>query len=150
MSTRLQKKLAEEIVLDAKLKRTRQKKDLLVSAGYSEITASANPAIILEAQGVKNELNNLGFSEEGAKQVVAEILYDKNVVASSRLSAADQVFKVQGSYAPDKHINVNMEVEAPPEIKELTSKLNDLYRGTGESSDGRESGTVGDQAQDKE
>jgi len=148
MATRLQKKLAKAIVEDVNSPRPKEKKELLVSVGYRESTAESNAKIILEAKGTKEELTNLGFSEEGAKQVVSEILYDKSVVASSRLMAADQVFKAHGTYAPTKNVNVNVEVDAPPEVKALTERLNVIYGSTGIPSDGRESGVVGDKAQD--
>jgi hypothetical protein len=128
MSTRLQKKLAEEIVKDVKLKRIRNKKDLLVSAGYDVVTAEASPGRTIEQKGVLEELNNLGFSEEGAKKVVAEILYCEKAKDHDRLDAADKVFKVHGSYAPDKHLNVNVDAEPSPEIRELAKKLNEMYR----------------------
>jgi hypothetical protein len=150
MATRLQKKLAKAIVEDVDSPRPKEKKELLVSVGYRESTAESNAKIILEAKGTKEELTNLGFSEEGAKQVVSEILYDKAVVASSRLMAADQVFKAHGTYAPTKNLSVNVEVDAPQIIKELNEKLNALYRGTDKSGDGVESGIVGVEASNKE
>lgn len=130
MATRLQRKLAEEIIKDAKSKRPRQKQDLVVSVGYSPVTADNKAGEIIDSKGVREVLTEMGFSEDGAKAVVAEILYDKSVVASSRLSAADQVFKVHGSYAPDKHVNMNVEVKANPIVEELANKLDELYQGT--------------------
>jgi hypothetical protein len=130
MATRLQKKLAKAIVEDVDSPRPKEKKELLVSVGYRESTAESNAKIILEAKGTKEELTNLGFSEEGAKQVVAKILYSDESKDHDKLDAADKVFKVHGSYAPDKHLNMNVEVEALPIIKDLTEKLNQLYGGT--------------------
>lgn len=39
----------------------------------------------------------------------------------------DMAYKIGGRYAPEKHLNVNIEVEASAEIKDLTQKLNELY-----------------------
>ncbi len=143
MSTRLQKKLAIEIIKDAKNKRPKKAKALLVSAGYSEGTALGSPGRTLAQKGVVEELKSLGFSEEGAKQVVSDILYSETAQDHDKLDAADKIFKVHGSYAPDKHLNVNVDIEPSPEIKELTQKLNEIYRGSGGSGDGGQSSTVG-------
>lgn len=43
--------------------------------------------------------------------------------------ALDKAYKLKGKYAAEKHLNVNVEVEATEEIKEATKKLNELYRG---------------------
>ena len=81
MATLLQKNLAQEIVEDAKRRKEGKKpkngKILLVSAGYDLTTAEASPGRTIEQKGVVKELNNLGFSSDGAKKVVAEILYKK-------------------------------------------------------------------------
>lgn len=60
----------------------------------------------------------------------------------------DSAYKIKGSYAPEKSVNVNVEVEASPVIKELTDKLNGLYRGSSESSDGGITSVVDPKAQD--
>ena len=36
----------------------------------------------------------------------------------------DMAYKIKGSYAPEKHMNVNVNVEASEKIKELAKKLN--------------------------
>ncbi len=150
MSTRLQKKLAKAIVEDAKNKRPTVAKDLLESIGYSKATAKGIAKDIIEAPGVVKELNELGFSEDGAKKVVAKILYSESAKDHDKLDAADKIFKVHGSYAPDKHINLNLNEEPSPEIKDLAAKVNELYRSASSGSDGALSGSMGDQAQDKE
>lgn len=150
MATRLQKKLAKAIVESAKQSKETVAKDLLVNVGYAKKTAEKHPGLTIGAKGVKNELNELGFSEEGAKKVVAKILYSDESKDHDKLDAADKVFKVHGSYAPDKHLNMTVEVEAVPLIKALTQELNALYRGTGVPGDGGKSGIVDDKAQVKE
>lgn len=40
--------------------------------------------------------------------------------------------KVKGTFAPDKHVNVNVEVETSASIKELTKRLNEIHRSTGQ------------------
>jgi hypothetical protein len=51
-------------------------------------------------------LEELGFSEENADRVVAEILNNKHEEGSTRLSAADKIYKRMGSYAAEKSFNL--------------------------------------------
>jgi hypothetical protein len=48
----------------------------------------------------------------------------------ARKSALDMGYKLKDRYAAEKHLNMNVEVEALPIIKDLTEKLNQLYGGT--------------------
>ncbi len=105
-----QKRLAENIVKNAKRDKPLNKKELLVDSGYSEKTAGAIAQDIIESEGVQEELADMGFSIEGAKAVVKQLLYDKRVKATDRLKASDQVFKVLGGYAPEKHTSTNLNV----------------------------------------
>ena len=98
MSTRLQEKLAQEIVNDAKNPHPANGKELLVKVGYAENTATRKPGEIIRRKGVIDELKKLGFSEQGADKVVQEILYSKKEKANDRLNAADKVYKRLGSY----------------------------------------------------
>jgi hypothetical protein len=112
MSTELQKNLAQEIIKNTKRKKPKNKKELLVSAGYDETTATATPGDIIGQKGVKEALEDLGFTEESAKKVVLSIMMNERVDPNARLKATDQVFKVRGSYAPEKSINLNVEVSS--------------------------------------
>jgi phage terminase small subunit len=67
---------------------------------------------------------------------------------ASRSKGLELAYKIKGSFAAEKHINVNVEVEANPEIKELTQKLNDVYRGTSGSGNGGTTSPVGTEASD--
>ena len=86
----------------------------LVKVGYAETTAGAKQKEILQSDEVQNELKALGFSEENAKRVVASILNKGK--EENRLRAADMVFKNFGSYAPERHLNLN--IDSP--LKELS------------------------------
>ncbi len=55
---------------------------------------------------MQEELENLGFDAESAKKVVTNIL--KRGKEENRLKAAQEIFKVTGSYAPDKHLNMTI------------------------------------------
>ena len=104
MSTQLQQDIAQAIVKNAKTKKYKYKKDLLVSVGVGELTAKKAQKRTIEQKGVKEELKKLGFSEEGAKKVVEEIMYDSKVQPTARLQATRQVFEVHGTFAPEKHL----------------------------------------------
>lgn len=52
----------------------------------------------------------------------------KTVDAHARKSALDMAYKLKGSYAPDKSINLNVEVEASDKVKEVAKQLNEFYR----------------------
>ena len=110
MSTMMQKKLAHNIIKNNSAKKPLNKKELAVSSGYSPIHAKTATAVIFEARGVQKELQVLGFTEDNAKMVVTEILMDKSQEAGDRLKASDQVFKVHGTYAPEKRISATVDI----------------------------------------
>ena len=83
---------------------------MLERVGYSVLTAQAKASDIIEGNGVQEELNNLGFSSEGAKKVVAEILYKQTAKDNDRLKAADMVFDVHGDKAPEKHLVITTKI----------------------------------------
>lgn len=132
MATLKQKKLAENIVLNAVAEDPLNKQELVVSAGYSEVHAEANASTIIESVGVQEELANLGFTTEGAKAVVEQILYDRRVKPETRISAAREVFKVQGSYAAEKvetkNLNVNVDVQSDVDLAELAKATADQLK----------------------
>ncbi len=98
MSTLKQKNLAENIVNNSKRKDPLNKQELVVSSGYSPTTADGHANQIIEQEGVKEALADLGFTEENAKKVVSEIMLNPEEDSNARLKATDQVFKVHGSY----------------------------------------------------
>src|SRR3990167_6750657 len=91
MATDLQKDLAEAIV-DNKKKpkyKRKNKKDLLVSVGYDQITAEKAPKRTLEAKGVKDSLKEFGLTE---KLITTSLVNDieakpKNRLGEMRLAA---------------------------------------------------------------
>jgi len=109
MSTIKQKKLAKNIVENLARENPLNKEELVISSGYAVTTAEGHAPDIIEQKGVQEELKALGFDPEQAKRVVGEILTDgenDNV----KLKAADMIFKVHGSYAAEKHMNLNLNV----------------------------------------
>lgn len=105
MPTIRQQRLAKEIIKNSTASAPKNKKELLVASGYTEISAESSQHDLFDRPGVQEALSDLGFSEEGAKAVVQEIMYDKKIDPGNRLRSADMMFKVHGSYASDKPEN---------------------------------------------
>lgn len=103
-------KLAQLIIENSSANVKRPHKELMLQAGYSAKTAPL-PGRTMRQEGVRRALTYLGFSEIGAKRVVSEIMYSQKVKPDTRLDAAREVFKVYGSYAPEKTANMNMNME---------------------------------------
>lgn len=101
------KKLAR-IIASGKAKNGQE---ALVKAGYRGTTAHSNSSNIIKSPEVQNELARLGFNQENAKSAVSEVLNAPMitgfVTADAKISAAREVFRVTGAYAPEKRVNVN-------------------------------------------
>lgn len=123
-----QRKVAQKLIENVKLAKPLTAGEIVESSGYGP-SMKKNPQVVINSQGVKEALEEYGFTEDNAKKVVAKILLNDDTEPNARLKAADQVFKVHGSYAAEKHVNLNVEVEASEEIKEIAQKVNELYRG---------------------
>lgn len=102
-STPREQTLARNIVANAG--RVQNLKELLTSSGYS-IGSAKTVGRILTQRGVQDELIRLGFNEQAAKARVAEILYHGKDEHS--LKASELIFKVFGSFAPEKSVNLNV------------------------------------------
>lgn len=97
--------------------------DIIAAAGYGT-GLQTQPSRVLDSVGVHMALEDMGFSEETAKNVVKAILSDSKAMHKDRLKAADMVFKVHGTYAAEKHVNVNVDVEADnARLLELAARL---------------------------
>lgn len=100
MATTKQRKLAQAIVQNSQQAKPATDKELLVSSGYSTITAESSSHVIMAQEGLKDALSDLGFTEENAKSITAKILLDDKEQSKDRLKAAEMVFKVHGSFVP--------------------------------------------------
>lgn len=108
MATLRQKALAHQLIINTKRKKPLNKGELVEIVGYTPSQANKKAGQIIESQGVKKELEILGFTTENAKKVVAEIMMDKFAEGKDRLKGAELVFKVQGDFAAEKHVNMNV------------------------------------------
>lgn len=110
MATLRQKKLARAIVENAKKPQSDTAGQMLEKVGYATSVAKHKPSEILEADGVQEELQELGFDPESAKKVVQSILTKGK--EENRLKAADMIFKVHSTYAPEKSISLVATIDA--------------------------------------
>lgn len=106
MSTTKQKRIAKLVVENLKVDKPLTGGEIVEKSGYGE-SMKLYPKRILESEGVQEELKNYGFDPEKAKEVVAEILIagENDTV---KLKAADMIFKVHSTYAPEKSVNLNI------------------------------------------
>lgn len=128
MATIRQKRVAKLIIENTKLDIPKTGGEIVASSGYG-VSMKKNPQVIINSDGVREALEEQGFSEDNAKRVVKQILNSETAEPNARLKAADMVFKVHGSYAPDKNINVNVDTNtvdpSDPKILEALKIIND-------------------------
>lgn len=120
MVTAKQRKLAKAIIENSTREEPLNAGQMLESVGYSKSMSTAKPGEMIESAGVQKALEEYGFTEENAKTVVSNILLSEKSRDENKLRAAEQIFKVKGSYAAEKHVNINVNVN--PETK---AKAND-------------------------
>lgn len=98
---------------------------------------------------INHSLEEAGFNDDNVyKQHL--FLVNQHADFPSKAKAIDMFYKLKGNYAPEKSVNLNIEVEASNEIKDLAKKVNDVYRGTSVSSNGGDAGAVGIETPNKE
>lgn len=126
-----QKRVAKLVIENTKLDEPLTGGEIVESSGYGA-SMKKNPQVVLNSDGVQEELQAQGFTEDNAKEVVQSIMLNEKVEPNARLKASDMVFKVHGSYAPDKNININMNVKSinptDKEMKELRDKYEEELR----------------------
>lgn len=122
--TQRQKRVARKLVDNLTLDKPLTAGEMLENVGYSKHLVK-QPGRIIQSDGVQTELIALGFDPDNAKKVVGDILDDETIEPQHRLKAAEQVFKVSGSYAAEKHVNVSLQVskEERDKILGISSKV---------------------------
>lgn len=122
MATVRQQRLAKAIVKNSTAPQPLNKQELVASSGYTVAQADKKATEIIESKGTQEALEELGFDTESAKKVVKRILTRGK--EENQLKAADMIFKVNDEYAAEKHINLNVDVQPTPRLKQLADKLN--------------------------
>lgn len=120
MGTILQKRLAKAIVENAVAEKPLNKKQLLVSSGYSPLSASQSQTFIMDQKGLHEELDRLGFSLEAADLVVKTVLKTARK-DENKIRAAQEIYKRLGGYAPEKRtsLSVNMDIQPGQDVSKL-------------------------------
>lgn len=126
MPTIRQKRVAKLIIENSKLDKPLNGGAMLAKVGYSKSMQTAKVNDVLESDGVQEALRESGFTEDNAKKVVESIMLNERVEPNARLKASDMVFKVHGSYAPERNINTNLNIKVNPKDKDLIA-LRDKY-----------------------
>ena len=107
-STMLRKRLAHVIAKN----KVKSAKQALIQAGYTALTAGHSQTAIINSKEVQDELAKLGFTETHAKARIASIMnapiVSELITPDNQLRASELALKVFGSFAPDKHINLNV------------------------------------------
>lgn len=112
-----QKKVADALIENMMSKEPLTKGQLLVEAvSYTPKTAKVKGNDIITHPGVKQAMQDRGFTVENAKAVVSEIMFSSETDVA-RLKATDQVFKVLGAYAPEKQVTMNLDVPVAKDTK---------------------------------
>jgi len=127
MATTRQKRVAKLIVENATLDNPLNAGEIVEKSRYSR-SMVIKPSVVIESEGVQEELKALGFTEDNAKNVVQEIMLNENVEPNARLKATDQVFKVTGAYAPEKNLNINIDANSTGRTKDVANRLIGLLR----------------------
>lgn len=119
-----QKRVARRLIKAVQSNESITAGELVAEVGYSQ-EMQDNPGRVLNSPGVQDELNKMGFTEEKAREVVGRILADESIKPEPRLKAAEMVFKVHGTFAAEKHanLNVNVDVTENEEAMQLAAKL---------------------------
>ena len=111
MSTELQRKLAKQIGENILRPKPKNKKELVVSSGYAEISGIKHAKNIIKQKGVQEELVAQGFTLDNAKRIIGSILnspfVSEMVTPENQIRAAQEVFKVTGSYPKEGEVSVN-------------------------------------------
>lgn len=103
----------------------------VIAANYDVIdedSAAVVASVNLKKVKIQEELRKLGFDSNNAKRVISEILNDDSLEPKDRIKAAENVFKVHGDYAAEKHVNVNLDADITSNDRELGNRLIGLFR----------------------
>jgi len=101
MPTERQKKLAKELVENQKKGKPDNKTNILVNLGYSEKNSQKNQKEIIMAKGTQEALKEYEFDADSAKNYTKGVLNNPDSQKVG-LDAVKEIFKVCGSYAPEK------------------------------------------------
>jgi hypothetical protein len=126
MATTKQKRVAKLIIENTLLDTPLTGGEIVENSGYGE-SMKLYPKRVIDTEGVTQALAEYGFTEDNAKRVVTDILLNEDERAETRLKASDMVFKVHGTYAPEKSTAVNVNVDARLEDKDGLNAIREEF-----------------------
>lgn len=127
MPTLKQQALAKNLTEALGAREIPTKKELILKSGYSE-NQSKQPSVVFNSKGMEEALIENGFTEENAKSVIQEILLDKRKKDSVRMDAAREIFKVFGTYAPEKKAIVTQHIQSNPELEAIANEYEEKVK----------------------
>lgn len=129
MATTKQKNVAKAIVENSTLDNPIGAGQVLKSVGYGT-GLQHQPKRVIESEGVQEELEILGFTEQNAMNVVSEVMLNPDARDNDRLKASEMVFKVKGTYAPEKKAIVNLNIDSSnKEAQALADEYEEKLKG---------------------
>lgn len=85
-------------------------REAALKVGYAKTYINHHANKIKNSQALQQELARIGFTEEAAKEKLSSIMNSPTVsemiTPENQLRAIDMAFKVFGTYAPDRHVEV--------------------------------------------
>lgn len=97
----------------------------MLDAGYSAMTAQ-DPKKLTDSKGWK-ELMEIYLPDDKLGRKHDQLLNDQE--SNVQVKALDMAYKLKGKYAPEKALNLNMNLEDPElaeEVRQLSEKFNDF------------------------
>ena len=93
-------RLVQNIINNQKTQRYKNLVELMVASGFSRSYANSDGYLIIKDPRIQEQLVKFGFNELTAKAIITEIAFCGE--EGNRLKAAQEMFKVHGTYAPEK------------------------------------------------
>ena len=119
MATVKQKKAAKRMVENGGVAST-----AMLDVGYSPATAKT-PSKLTSSSGFQEIWEELIPKElviRTHKRIILKVDKDGQPHGDA-VKGVDMAYKVDGAYAPEKHMNMNLEIENRPDVIELTRKI---------------------------
>lgn len=101
----------------------------MLEVGYDATTAK-NPKNLTDSKGFRELMDQElpdGYLLKKHRKLLDRLNKEGEIDVQAVSKGLDMAYKLGGNYSAEKHLNVNVEIESP-EVKELTEKLNELYR----------------------
>ena len=129
----------------------------------TELDTSAMPEAVKTIFDAEEKLKHTSLTDEEIIEMLADVnckvrrivhgetgrhVYFWSADNKARKEALDMAYKLKGKYAPEKVVNLNMDIEVDENLDDITNKLNDFYKGASIPSDGESSSTLGTETQD--